>query len=477
MEPTPRTGTTPTGSSDPRALREALRGPLIEPGDRGYDAARRVYNAMIDRRPRAIARCVDVADVVACVRFARERGLTVAVRGGGHSVAGLGVADDALVIDLALMRGVRVDPRLDEVRVEGGCTWGDVDHATHAFGLAVPSGIISTTGVGGLTLGGGTGHLSRRYGLTIDNLRSVDLVTADGGLVTASEEDYPDLFWAVRGGGGNFGVATSFVFRAHPVREVIGGPVFFRADRAREVLRFYRDFLPAASLDLSAFFAFLTVPSADPFPAALRGQVVCGVVLSYLGPERAADRALAPLRALRPDFEHVGKMPYPALQSMFDALYPPGLQMYWRGDFVRAIPDEAIEAHLQYGAHPPTPLSTMHLYPIDGAVHRVAEDATAFRFRDATFSQVIVGADPSPDRADDLRGWVRPYHDALHPHSAGAGYVNFLMGDESSARVRATYGANHARLEAMKRRYDPENFFHVNQNIRPAASGASAGGL
>jgi FAD/FMN-containing dehydrogenase len=451
-----------------KALATALRGRLIRPGDADYDEARAVHNAMVDRRPAAIARCYDAADVIAAVKYGRDSGLLVAVRGGGHNGAGLGTVDGGLVIDLSLMRGVRVDPPTRTVRVEGGCTWGDVDHATHPFGLAAVSGIISTTGVGGLTLGGGHGYLTRKYGLTIDNLLEVDLVLADGRFVTASEAHHPDLFWAVRGGGGNFGVATSFLFRLHPVSTVIAGQTLWPMEQAADVLAWYRDFMPAATEDLSGFFAFLTVPPVAPFPDALHGQTMCGVVWCYAGPPERADAVFRPVqRAGRPAFHAVQPMPYPVLQSAFDALYPPGMQWYWSGGFVQEIPDEAIERHLEFAHRLPTMQSTMHLYPIGGAAQRVGRNDTAFSNRDASWSMVIIGRDPDPAHADEITAWTRAYTAALRPFSMGGAYVNFMM-EEGQERVRATYRDNYERLTRIKARYDPNNCFRVNQNIHPA---------
>ncbi|MGZ5151273.1 MAG: FAD-binding oxidoreductase, partial [Burkholderiales bacterium] len=314
-----------------QAFTTTLRGKLIQPGEADYDAARKVYNAMIDRHPRMIVRCVDVADVMSAVTFARDQKLLLAVRGGGHNGGGLGICDDGLVIDLSGMRDVRVDPSACTVRVAGGATWGDVDHATHAFGLACPSGIISTTGVGGLTLGGGIGHLTRKFGLAIDNLLEVDVVLADGRFVRASEKENPDLFWALRGGGGNFGVVTSFLFRLHPLKNVIGGPTLWHLDEAGKVMRWYRDFIRKAPPELNGWFAFITVPPVPPFPEALHLKKVCAVVWSYTGPESEAEKVFAPIRAFGPPALYgIHAMPYPALQSAFDPLYPPGHQWYWR---------------------------------------------------------------------------------------------------------------------------------------------------
>jgi len=448
-------------------LRATFRGELIEPGDAGYDDARAVYNGMIDRRPRLIARCVDAADVIAAVNLARESGTLLAVRGGGHNAGGLGVWDDALVADLSEMRSVHVDPAAATVRVEGGATWGDVDHATHPFGLAVPSGFISTTGVGGLTLGGGIGYLTRQYGFTVDSLLSADVVLADGSFVTTSADSHPDLFWALRGGGGNFGAVTSFEFRGRPVRNVVGGPMLFTLDRAAEIMRFWDEFIAQAPEDLNGWFAFLTVPPVDPFPPELQLQKVCGIVwCANCAPDRAQE-LLAPVRDLKPALDGVMEMPFPVLQSAFDALYPKGQQWYWRADFVDELSDEAIAIHLEHAAQLPTPQSTMHLYPIDGAAQQVGGRDTAFNYRAARYGQVIVGVDPDPANNERMTKWAREYHDALHPHSAGGAYVNMMMHDEGPDRVRASYGDNYDRLVEVKRRYDPANLFRVNQNIAP----------
>ena len=449
-----------------QAFRAQMRGTLIEPGEPGYEAARRVYNAMIDKRPRLIAQCANVADVIAAVRFARENDLLVAVRGGAHNGGGLGVCDDGLVIDLGRLRGVRVDPVARTVRAEGGCTWGDVDHATHAFGLATPAGIISTTGVGGLTLGGGIGYLSRRFGLTIDNLLSVDMVLADGSFTTASARNNDDLFWAVRGGGGNFGIVTSFEFRLYPLSHVVAGPTLWPLERATEVLHWYREFLPSAAPELNGFFAFLTVPPAAPFPDALHTKKMCGIVWCYAGDVARAEATFASVRALQPTFEHVGPVPYPMLQRAFDGLYPPGLQWYWRADFVNELSDNAVDLHVQHGSQLPTLHSSMHLYPIDGAVHRVGRAETPFSYRDARWAEVIIGVDPDPAQNQRIRSWCKRYWEALHPYSAGGAYVNFMM-DEGQERVRASYRDNYARLAAIKSKVDRGNFFRVNQNIQP----------
>jgi FAD/FMN-containing dehydrogenase len=450
------------------ALQAHLRGQLIRRGDPEYEAARVVYNGMIQKHPAWIARCADVADVMACVAFARDTGVPLSVRGGGHNAAGLGVCDDGLVADLSELRSVHVDPQARTVRVGGGSTWGDVDHATHALGLAVPSGIISTTGVGGLTLGGGLGHLTRKYGLAIDNLLEATVVLADGSVVRASDREHPDLFWALRGGGGNFGVVTSFLFRGNPVHTVYAGPMLWDLDQAPDLLPWYQDVIQSAPEDLNGFFAFLTVPPAPPFPEPLHRRRMCGIVWCYTGPLAEAEGTFRPLRAFRkPTLDFVGPLPYPALQSMFDPLYPPGLQWYWKADFVKELSPQAVRLHVQHGSRVPTVQSTMHLYPVNGFAGRVGPHDTAWSYRDATWAEVIVGVDPDPAQAEAVTRWARDYWNALHPHSLGGAYVNFLM-DEGEDRVRASYRDNYPRLRSIKAHYDPHNLFRVNQNIRPA---------
>jgi FAD/FMN-containing dehydrogenase len=448
-------------------FQQQLRGTYIDQDAPGYDEARALYNGMIDKRPATIVRCVDVADVIAAVGYATKHELQVAIRSGAHNGAGLGSVDDGLVIDLSPMHGVIVDPQTKTVRVQAGAELGAVDHATHAFGLAVPGGIISTTGIGGLTLGGGLGHLTRRCGLTIDNLLAADVVLADGTFLTASAEQNENLFWALRGGGGNFGIVTSFTFRCHQVTNVIAGPVFYDLDDAAEVLTWWREFGPAQPDELNGFFAFLSVPPGPPFPEELHLRKVCGVVWCYCGQEDDPD-CLREARAFgRPLLDGVQPMPLPALQSAFDGVYPSGDQWYWRGDFVNELPDEAIERHVEHGAAMPTWKSTMHLYPIDGAASRVDTDATPWAYRDAKWAQVIVGVDPDPANAAAIRRWCIDYWEATHPYSMGGSYINFMM-EEGQERVQATYAGNYQRLAQIKSKYDPQNFFRVNQNIRPA---------
>lgn len=449
-------------------LKSVFRGELLQPADAAYETARKVYNGMIDKRPCLIARCVDVADVIAAVRFGVDHKMVIAVRGGGHNGAGLGTCDDGLVIDLSRMKGIRVDPSGKTVRVEGGCVWGDVDHATHAFGMAVPSGFISTTGVGGLTLGGGIGYLTRRYGLTIDNLLSVDIVLADGSFVTASSQKNSDLFWAVRGGGGNFGVVTSFEFRLSPVDTVQFGPTFWPIEEAATVLRAYRDFIRQAPEYLNGFFAFLVIPPAPTFPEHLHLKTVCGIVWCSTGSARQTEKLLKRMQSIgHPLLHHVGTVPFPAAQSTFDALFIPGLQWYWRADNFTELSDALVDRLAEHGSKIPTMLSTLHLYPVDGAAQRVGRNETAYSFREASFAAVVVGVDPDPANKAKITEWCKEFWEALHPYSAGGAYVNFMM-DEGQERVQATYRENYQRLAEIKSKYDPKNVFRVNQNIRPA---------
>jgi FAD/FMN-containing dehydrogenase len=438
--------------------------------DSGYEEARAVHNGMIDKRPAIVVRCSHPEDVARCIAFGRTHSLPVAVRGGGHNGGGLGSVDDGIVIDLGGMADVAVDPGSNTVRVGGGATWGQVDRATAEHGRVTPSGIISTTGVGGLTLGGGIGHLTRRFGLTIDNLIGADVVLADGSQVHASASEHPDLFWALRGGGGNFGVVTTFEFQTHPLgATVMAGPTFWPVEQTPEVMRFYREFLPAQPRELGGFFAEMTVPPVDLFPAELHMRKVCAVMWCVVGSPEEAAQLLAPVHDVGDVLLHgVGPVPHPALQSLFDALYPKGLQYYWRADFFNELSDELAEKHLEWGQKAPTMQSTMHLYPIDGAAHDVGTDDTAFSFRDAQYAEVILGVDAEPANAGTIRDWVVGYWDATHPYSAGGAYVNFMM-EEGQERVRATYRDNYGRLARVKEQYDPDNVFSVNQNIRPAA--------
>jgi FAD/FMN-containing dehydrogenase len=443
-----------------------MRGEVILPDNPAYEEARSVYNGMIDKRPAAIARCRDVADVISALRFGREHGLLIAVRGGGHNVAGKGTCDGGLVIDLSAMNAVRVDPAARTARVGGGALWGDVDHATHAFGMATPSGIISTTGVAGLTLGGGFGYLSRRYGLSLDNVVEADVVTADGSFVTASENENPDLFWALRGGGGNFGIVTSFKFKLYDVSTIYGGPIFYPVDQAAHLLEFYRDWIVDAPREISAFFAVHQGPPAPFIPEALHFVPAAAFVVCYTGDMSKAEDAVKPFRTVaEPALDLMSAMPYPMIQSLFDALYVPGMQHYWKSDIIDALPDGAIEVHARHAPTVPDPWSGVHIYPLNGAIQDTPGDATAFPFRDSLATHNILGINPDPAVAADRIAWVRSYHEDLRPYSDPGGYVNFMT-DEGDARVQAAYRGNYPRLVDVKRKWDPDNVFSVNQNIR-----------
>jgi FAD/FMN-containing dehydrogenase len=450
---------------------QGFRGRLIGPPDKDYDEARALYNGMINKRPKLIARCTDAADVLAAVNYGRENKLLVAIRGGGHSGPGLGSCDGGLVIDLSQMRSVRIDPSNGTVRVDPGCTAADLDHATHAFGLAVPLGIVASTGVAGLTLGGGTGYLTRKHGLTIDNLLEVDMVLADGSFVTANKDKYADLFWAVRGGGGNFGVVTSFLFQAHPVQVVFAGPIFWDAKDAKKVMGTYRDFIANAPEELGLFVGLKSVPPTDPFPKEHWSKHACALIGAFNGPVADGQKLMASLleKLPAPLFNWMGEMPWPAINGLFDPFFPKGLQWYWKGDFVKALSDEAIDVHIANALKAPTAFCLMHLYPIDGAVRRVAKDATPWVARDASWSMVIAGISSDPNDAGALRTWGRAYWESIHPFNLKGAYVNFMDADEGDNRIELSYGDNYKRLSAIKAKYDPNNLFRVNQNIKPEA--------
>ena len=447
-----------------------LRRKAIVRGDPGYDEARALYNAMLDRKPEWIVACESADDVAAGIAFARDNDLLLAIRGGGHNGAGLGSCDGGLVLDLSPMKRISYDAGTGLVSVQAGCTQGEVDRALAEHGRAVPAGIVSSTGIAGLTLGGGHGHLTREYGLTIDNLVSADMVLADGSRVTASEEGHPELFWAIRGGGGNFGVVTQFTYRTWPVDQVVAGPIFYDVAHAAEVLRWYRDFIPAAPRKLGMAFGLKRMPAADPFPQELWNRPVCALICCYNGSEEEAAEAMREVRENLPEplLDAMAPVPFADWQAAFDGLLPEGLQWYWKGDYVDELTDEAIAEHVAHGGNTPSNLSLMHLYPIDGAVHDVAPGDTAWGARRARWSMVIAGIDPDPAKAGELREWASDYWQAVHRHNPhGGAYVNFMQADEGQDRVRAAYGDNYDRLVEVKRRYDPENLFRVNQNIRP----------
>ena len=457
-----------------QSFKNSLHGKLVLPTDANYDTARKVYNGMIDKQPAMIVQCADVEDITACVNFARENKILLAVRCGGHNAGGLGICDDGLVIDLSLLKSIQVNAADKTVRVQGGCLLKEVDAATHAVGMAVPSGIFGTTGVGGLTLGGGLGHLTRHYGLSIDNLLEAEMILADGRQVTASAKENADLFWAIRGGGGNFGVVVSFLFQLRPVHTVYGGPMLWELEDSEEMLRWYHDFITKAPDTINGFFAFLTVPPVDPFPEHLHLKKMCGVVWCYTGDMDKAEETFKPIRAVKKaSLDFVGPLPVPALQTMFDALYPPGLQWYWKADYVKDVDETSIQLHAKYGREMPQPLSTMHMYPINGFASRIGKNDTAWNYRDANYAVVIVGIEEDPAKKDTVINWAKDYWSALHPYSAGGAYINFMM-DEGEDRIKATYGDNYKKLASIKAKYDPNNLFRVNQNIKPQKTEAEA---
>ncbi len=448
-------------------LRTQLGERVITPADLGYDEARRVYNFMIDRRPAVVAVCSSTADVVSVVNHARSTGADLAVRGGSHSVPGFGTADDAVVADLSGMRGVHVDPEARIAHVGGGATLNDVNRAAGAHGLATPGGMISTTGVGGLTLGGGIGYLSRSYGLSVDNVESAEVVTADGQVLTASAERNPDLYWAIRGGGGNFGVVTEFRFRLHPVANVLAGPMFFELADGPAVFRHYRDLITDAPREYGGFPLFNQAPPLPFIPESRVGEPLCAVMHCWTGDEEEGGALIDSFRQVAtPVGEHVGVMPFADVNAMFDGLVPRGLQHYWKAAFATELSEDAIAAHFEHGPKVPAMNSTMHIYPINGAVHDVPADATAFGHRDASFATVIAGMWPDAADNEANTAWVKDYYAAIAPYSEAGGYINFAASDDQ-ARVPDNYGVNYTRLREVKRAYDPHNLFHLNQNIVP----------
>ena len=449
--------TTTQARPDSPGFGAGLGGTVIRRGDATYDDARRLWNGMIDRSPRMIVRCGSTADVVAAVNFARDNDLVLAVRGGGHNAAGLGSCDDGLVIDLSGMRGVTVDAASRTARVQGGALWRDLDAATHPHGLATTGGLISSTGVGGLTLGGGLGWLMRQHGLACDNVVAVEIVTADGQVRRASATENPDLLWGVRGGGGNFGVVTTFEFRLHPMRTLYAGMLVFPGPRAPEVLRRYRDMAMAASDELTLFAGLMTSPDGHPINA---------IFAAYNGPTSAGEAALKPLRDMGPVADQVGEMPYPALQTMLDDGFPSGLHVYWRSDFLESLPDDAIDMLCDRFASITSPLSALLIEQFGGAVARVPADETAFAQRDALFNMAVIARWTDPATAATHTDWAKQTSDAAKRFTSGGVYVNYL-GAEGAERVRAAYGAKYDQLVALKKKYDPTNLFRTNQNIQP----------
>ncbi|MGP0031263.1 MAG: FAD-binding oxidoreductase [Acidimicrobiales bacterium] len=449
-------------------LRSETSAQVIGPPDPGYAEARRVYNGMIDKQPAAVVCCRNTADVAAAIRVARQEGLDLSVRGGGHSAPGFGTNDGGIVADLSPLQDVVVDRDARTARAGGGCTWKSFNEATHAHGLATTGGIIGSTGIAGLTLGGGIGYLSRRYGLSCDNLLSAEVVTADGSVVVASESEHTDLFWALRGGGGNFGVVATFEYRLHPVAEIYGGPIAYPVDRAEDLVKFYREYIAEAPEDLGGFLGFHLAPPLPFLPEEWHFKNVCLVVTCWAGPITEGEKMIKPfLDAVPPVGSHVGPMPYPALNTAFDELLPKGLQHYWKASFARELSDGAAKVHAEHGAKVPSIQTAVHLYPINGAVQRVSADETAFAYRDVGFSPVIAGMWEDPANNEQNIAWVRAYHEALRPYSVQGGYVNFMDGDDQG-RIEDNYSGNYGRLATIKAKYDPDNVFHVNHNIEPA---------
>lgn len=450
------------------ALRTQVEGEVVAPGDAEYEEVRKVYNGMIDKHPAAVVRCRQPGDVVAALGVARAEGLVLSVRGGAHSAPGFGTNDGGLVIDLSHLQDVSVDTDAQTVRAGGGCTWAGFNEATNAYGLATTGGIIGSTGIAGLTLGGGIGYLSRKYGLSCDNLLSAEVVTADGQVLTASEDEHEDLFWALRGGGGNFGVVTTFEYRLHPVADIYGGPIAYPVDRADEVLRFYREYIAEAPEELGGFVGFHLAPPLPFLPEEWHFKNVCLAVPCWAGPVEQGEKMIKPfLDVVEPVGSHVGPMPYPMLNTLFDPLLPAGLQHYWKASFARDLSDDAIAVHKDHGARVPAIQCAVHLYPVNGAVQRVGADETAFAYRDVNYSPVIAGMWDDPADNEKNIAWVREYHKALEPFSTEGGYVNFMDGDDQS-RIRANYRGNYERLSEVKAKYDPANLFRLNQNIQPA---------
>jgi FAD/FMN-containing dehydrogenase len=443
-----------------REFSARFHGDLLRPGTDAYDSARKVWNGMIDRRPACIARCKSVADVQDAIRYARDNALPIAVRGGGHNAAGLAVCDGGLVIDLSPMREVVVDPARRTARAGGGATWADFDGATAVHGLATTGGAVSTTGIAGLTLGGGLGWLMRSYGMACDNMIGAEVVIADGQVLHASETENPDLFWGLRGGGGNFGIVTTFEFKLHPVSTIFGGMLLYPLARARDVLRLYREVTRSAPDALTVFAAMMHSPDGLP---------VVALAICYNGPADEGERAIKAVREFeKPLVDAVGPMPYTALQSMLDAGFPSGLQVHWRSEFVTSIPDDLIEAAVSAFERVPSPLSVLMFEQFGGAVRRVPRDATAFDNRDSDYNFVIVSRWANPSDAEPNVAWARSTSDAAKPFTTGRVYVNYIGAGEAPDRVRAAFGPDKfSRLATLKRKYDPSNLFRLNQNIPP----------
>jgi FAD/FMN-containing dehydrogenase len=466
-QPSRRTTSAVLGQPSIDTLQASLRGELFQPGKEGYDVARSIYNAMIDRHPALIVRCAGVADVIQAVNFARTHHLLVSVRGGGHNVAGFAVCDDGLVIDLSGMKGMHIDPAAQTVRAEAGLTWGELNHDLQVFGLAGTGGFVSTTGVAGFTLGGGFGWLVRKHGLACDNLLAVDLVTADGQFLIASSTENPDLFWGARGGGGNFGIVTSFKFRVHPVGMALAGLLLYPFTKAKAVLQFWRDYAGTAPEELASAAALFTAPPWPFLPEQLHGTPLVAIAVVYAGPLEVGEQVLRPLRAFGPPLaDLVQPMPYSAIQTMVDAFYPRGLQHYWKSNFLPGVSDAAIDTILAHFTGVPSPQTVMHIEHLGDALSRVDANETAFAHRGWPYNLLITSMWTEPADAEKNIHWTRQFWEALQPFAAEAVYVNFLS-SEGEDRVKAAYGAHYEQLVALKNKYDPTNFFRLNQNIKP----------
>jgi len=450
-------------------FRTTLRGPSLCPGEPGYDESRKLHNAMIDRHPAMIVRCAGVSDVIAAVEFARNNNIVTSVRGTGHNVAGISLCDDGLVIDLSAMKGIHVDPKARRARVEPGVTWAELNHELQAFGLAATGGFVGTTGVGGLTIGGGLGWMVRKYGCALDNLLSVDVVTADGGFLIASSTENPDLFWGIRGGGGNFGIVTSFEFQVHPVGTVLAGLVLHPLSKGREAMRFWRDYETTAPEETSNSVVVFTAPAELPVPDAVRREPIVAIGGVYVGPLSEGEKALRPLREFGPPLADIYQpMPYSAAQTMADFLWPRGFYSYWKSGFLKSLSDGAIDTLLDYYSRVPSPRTVIVIeHDGDSAFSRVPENATAFGHRNWPYNLVVTTMWTDASGTDVNIAWTRDLWKALRPFLADAVYVNYL-GEVDEQGVRAAYGGKYERLAALKAKYDPANFFHINHNIKPA---------
>lgn len=457
-----------TKDLDAKALsyfQDQLKGELVTPKSDRYAMFKRGYNAMIDHNPAVIIRCENIADILYCLEFGKTHNIPIAIRSGGHHLQGLGSADNCLVIDLALLNGIQVDLKFNTVRVEAGCLLGDIDHALAPFSKAFPTGNHSSIGISGLTLGGGFGHLSRAYGLTMDSLIEADIVLADGRLITTDQDNFPELFWAIRGGGGNFGIVISYLFELHPAGTIQGGPMLWPIEEARHIMPFYRDFILKAPKEISCYFAFLTIPQTPSYPEYLHLKKMCGLVWCNLGSPIKSNQAIEQFRDFKPPvLDYVDIMPYSQLQSLFDDLYPSGLQWHGKAIFLKDLSKEAIRQNVKYAKLLPTPQSFVHFYPINGACHNKKSTETAWDYRQANWSQLIAGVDPDPTNKHKISQWVNTYLSTIRPFTLKGEYLNFIT---TPGQLEDSYGSNFEKLKKIKQKYDPRNLFRINQNIIP----------